>query len=137
MLSGHVDGIVNKRGSGETHTHKYTAMYFMYIERREIHTCIAWIITNRFRIVQAPSLAEVLPVKSLPSHETVSNPLLTCSCTVIPPLDNSDHNGLLTRLLWRSSSSHNCPNHSKGHTVWLYRHAEQVNSWRVLTGNPY
>ena len=104
----------------------------MYIERREKHTCIAWIITNRFRIVQAPSLAEVLPVKSLPSHETVSNPLLTCSCTVIPPLDNSDHNGLLTRLLWRSSSSHNCPNHSKGHTVWLYRHADWARAGELL-----
>ena len=53
-----------------------------------------------------------------------SNSLLTCSCTVVPPLGNSDHNGLLTRLLWRSSSSHNCPNYSKGQTVWLYSHAD-------------
>ena len=61
-----------------------------------------------------------------------SNSLLIRSCTVIPPLSNSDHNGLLTRLLWRSSSSHNCPNHSKGRTVWLYRHADWAKAGDLI-----
>ena len=54
----------------------------------------------------------------------VSNPLLVNSCSIIPPLSSSDHNGILINMRWRSSANYNCPNNSKGRTIWLYDHAD-------------
>ena len=54
----------------------------------------------------------------------VSNPVLINSCDVIPPLCNSDHNGIFVQGSWRSSSRHNCENHSKGRTIWHYSLAD-------------
>ena len=54
----------------------------------------------------------------------VSNAALINSCDVIPPLCNSDRNGIVIKCSWRSSSRHNCENHSKGRTVWNYSRAD-------------
>ncbi len=47
----------------------------------------------------------------------VSNPLLINTCSVIPPLSNSDHNGLSLQCNWKSTHRDNCDNHSKGRVV--------------------
>ena len=54
----------------------------------------------------------------------VSNAALINFCDVIPPLRSSDHNGIVIKSSWRSSSRHNCENHSKGRTVWNYSQAD-------------
>lgn len=51
----------------------------------------------------------------------VSSPVLTNSCHVIPPLSNSDHNGILVQCSW-----------SKGRTVWCYNHADWVRASTLI-----
>ena len=54
----------------------------------------------------------------------ISNAQLANSCSTVPPLSNSDHNGILIQMQWKQSGSSNCPNNSKGRTVWIYNHAD-------------
>lgn len=54
----------------------------------------------------------------------MSNAQLANLCSIVPPLSNSDHNGILIRMRWKQSGSSNCPNNSKGRTVWIYNHAD-------------
>ena len=69
---------------------------------------------------------------SIIDHVYVSNALLTKSCLTIPPLSSADHSGLLTKVLWRASSSHNPPNNSKGRTMWLYAHADWEKACELI-----
>lgn len=62
----------------------------------------------------------------------VSSPVLTNSCHVIPPLSNSDHNGILVQCSWRPTARHSCANHSKGRTVWCYNHADWVRASTLI-----
>ncbi len=41
-------------------------------------------------------------------------------CSIIPPLANSDHNGLDLEIMWKASPSRTCSRR----TVWRYTHAE-------------
>lgn len=62
----------------------------------------------------------------------VSSPVLTNSCHVIPPLSNSDHNGILVQCSWRPTARHSCANNSKGRTVWCYNHADWVRASTLI-----
>ena len=72
----------------------------------------------------------------------LTNPHLVNLCSIVPPLSNSDHNGILIQMWWRQSGSSSCPNNSKGRKIWLYNHAdwdraiELLDScdWDVLLG---
>ena len=67
----------------------------------------------------------------------VSNPLLVNSCSIISPLSSSDHNGILINMRWRSSASYNCPNNSKGRTIWLYDHADWNKAIKLIDRSHY
>ena len=65
----------------------------------------------------------------------MSNPILSNSCLVVPPLSNADHKGIQVQTSWKSTAKHNCDNHSKGRTIWCYSQADweracdQINSF--------
>ena len=54
----------------------------------------------------------------------VSNSVLIDFCHVIPPLSNSDHKSISVQCKWKSTSKHNCVNHSKGRVVWFNNQAD-------------
>ena len=62
----------------------------------------------------------------------VSNPVLTNSCHIIPPLSNSDHNGVLVQCSWKPTARHNCTNHSTGRIVWCYNQADWVKASTLI-----
>ena len=76
------------------------------------------------QIVSEPTHVHHNGCTSLIDLVFVYNPILINSCEVIPPLCNSDHNGIFIECSWRSSSRHNCENYSKGRIVWNYSQAD-------------
>ncbi|MCG8625004.1 MAG: hypothetical protein MJE68_23765, partial [Proteobacteria bacterium] len=54
----------------------------------------------------------------------MSNPILSNSCFVVPPLSNADHKGIHVQTSWNSTAKHNYDNHSKGRTIWCYSQAD-------------
>ena len=61
----------------------------------------------------------------------ISNPSLLCSCTVIPPLANSDHYGVHTVFSLKSSAgvfTSQCP-----WKVWCYAHADFSKACHLIS----
>ena len=80
--------------------------------------------------MQSFSLTQVVPeathinpngTATLIDLALVSTPSLLQSCTIIPPIGNSDHNGFLLHLNWKSSSQQV---RSQPRTIWRYDHAD-------------
>lgn len=62
----------------------------------------------------------------------VSNPVLSYSCHVVPPLSNADHKGIYVQISWRPIAKHNCHYHSKGRTIWCYSLADWEKSCDLI-----
>ena len=75
-------------------------------------------------IVKEPTHTHHDVSASLIDHVFVSNPVLSNSCDVDPPLSNADHRGIYVQTSWRPTAKHNCDNHSKGRIVWCYSQAD-------------
>ena len=76
------------------------------------------------QVVREPTHAHHNGSTSLIDLVFVTNPLLTNSCHVIPPLSNSDHHGVSVQFCWKSSHRHTCDNHSKGRVIWCFNQAD-------------
>ena len=76
------------------------------------------------QVVREPTHAHHNGTTSLIDLVFVTNPLLTNSCHVIPPLSNSDHHGVSVQFCWKSSHRHTCDNHSKGRVIWCFNQAD-------------
>ena len=100
-------------------------------------------------LMQSFSLTQVVPeathinpngTATLIDLALLSTPSLLQSCAIIPPIGNSDHNGFLLRLKWKSSCQQV---QSQPRTIWRYAHAdfgkacELINStdWDALIVN--
>ena len=65
----------------------------------------------------------------------ISNPSLLCSCTVIPPLANSDHYGVHTVFSLKSSAgafTSQCP-----WKVWCYAHTDFSKACHQILGTDW
>ena len=51
----------------------------------------------------------------------LSNPASLLSCVTVPPLSNSDHNGLLTTMKWKGTGS---GVYSSRRPIWRYAYAD-------------
>ena len=105
--------------------------------------CLTSLITSLVeQIVKEPTHVHHNHSLSIIDLIFLTNSQLVNLCSIVPPLSNSDHNGILIQMRWRQSGSSSCPNNSKGRKIWLYDHAdwdraiELLDScdWDVLLG---
>ena len=59
----------------------------------------------------------------------LSNPTSLLSCVKVPPLFNSDHNGLLTTLKWKATGS---GVHSSRRPIWRYAYADWEKACELI-----
>ena len=76
------------------------------------------------QIVKEPTHTHHDGSTSLINLVFMSNPILSNSCFVVPPLSNADHKGIQVQTSWKSTAKHKCDNHSKGRTIWCYSQAD-------------
>ena len=95
------------------------------------------------QVVKEPNHVYHNGTTSLVDLVFISNPLLTNSCHVVPPLSNSDHYGVSVQCCWKPTHRHNCDNHSKGRVSWCYSQASWeractlivigIHSWLMMS----
>ena len=95
-----------------------------YVQQIKSHSMYLWSETNCEGANSCSSQLLWISFYNWFSINFVSNPQLASSCSIVPPLSSSDHNGIVIQMRWRQPGSHNCPNNSKGRTIWLYNHAD-------------
>ena len=59
----------------------------------------------------------------------LSNPASLLSCVTVPPLLNSDHNGLLTTMKWKGTGS---GVHSSRRLIWRYAYADWEKACELI-----
>ena len=59
----------------------------------------------------------------------LSNPASLLSCVTVPPLSNSDHNGLLTTMKWKGTGS---GVHSSRRPIWRYAYADWEKACELI-----
>ena len=88
-------------------------------------SCTTFVCTNTYRVgAHAPHWRHYVLVMCIR--------IFDLGCSIVPPLSNSDHNGILIQMRWRQSGSSSCPNNSKGRKIWLYNHADWDRAIKLL-----
>ena len=85
------------------------------------HCCLIWYKLSLTQVVTEATHVNTNGTATLIDLALVSNHSLLQNCEVIPPIGNSDHNGILLQLKWKSNKQQVQP---QPRPLWRYAHAD-------------